>query len=181
MTDSELLIDFINKRDENAFAEIVLRYERLVWSVCYSLLINHSDREDAFQETFLVLARKAHRIRKPDSLSNWLYGVTWKTASRIRKRRTLLSLNEYVEGGNEIAASGETQLDRIARLSEFELVNRNLQSMPEEHRTPLILFYFSGFTAKQIANQLHAVIAQMSNAASSIKRSTRAYNWDTVV
>ena len=159
MTDSELLNDYVSKCDEHAFAEIVLRYERLVWSVCHHLLINHNDREDAFQNTFLILASSAHRIRKPDSISNWLHSVAWKTASRIRKRRAIVSLNEYIENGNQVPAPTETQLDRIARLNEFELVNRQLQAMPEKHRTPLVLFYFAGLSAKQISLQLNLTVA----------------------
>ncbi|MFK7766199.1 MAG: RNA polymerase sigma factor [Mariniblastus sp.] len=159
MTDSELLKVYISERDEHAFAEIVLRYERLVWSVCYRLLINHNDREDAFQDTFLVLAKNAHRIKKPDSMSNWLHSVAWKTASRMRKRRAILSLDVYLENGNEVPAATDNQLDQIARLNEFELVNRRLQSMPSKHRTPLILFYYSGLTTKQIACQLNLTVA----------------------
>jgi RNA polymerase sigma factor (sigma-70 family) len=159
MTDTELLNDYVRARNESAFTELVLRYEKLVWSVCYRLLKNHSDREDAFQETFLIFARKAHRIRKPESMSNWLYSVAWKTASRIRKRRVTMSLNDYLEKGNEVPDPSESQLDRITRLNEFERVNRQLQAMPEEHRTPLILFYFSGLTAKQISHQLNLTVA----------------------
>lgn len=179
MTDSELLTDFVSKRDESAFTEIVLRYERLVWSVCYRLLNNHSDREDAFQDTFLLLARKAHRIRKPGSMSNWLYSVAWKTASRIRKRRAILSLNEYLENGNEVADTRESQLDRITRLNEFERVNRQLQTMPEKHRTPLILFYFAGLTAKQISHRLNLTVAATEGRLRRAREKLRGLSYES--
>jgi len=179
MTDSELLTDFVSKRDESAFAEIVLRYERLVWSACYRLLNNHSDREDAFQDTFLLLARKAHRIRKPGSMSNWLYSVAWKTASRIRKRRAILSLNEHLENGNEVADTRESQLDRITRLSEFERVNRQLQTMPEKHRTPLILFYFAGLTAKQISHRLNLTVSATEGRLRRAREKLRSLSYES--
>lgn len=75
MTDSQLLAVYVSAHDTRAFGELVRRYERLVWSTCQRVLNNRCDVEDAFQTTFLLLATKAHRIRKPDSLSNWLYGV----------------------------------------------------------------------------------------------------------
>lgn len=158
-TDANLLADFIGQRDEDAFAELIRRYERLVWSVCLRILRDRGDVEDAFQTTFLLLATKAKKIRKPESLSNWLYGTAWKVASRIRKRRATVSLDDYVADGNEVSDSSESQLEAISRQYEIDLVDRHLQKMHEQHRTPLVLFYFAGYTAKQIANQLNLTVA----------------------
>ena len=65
--DVDLLARFIASRDESAFAEIVQRHGPLVWALCRTNL-NAADADDAFQATFLVLARKAKSIRRPASL-----------------------------------------------------------------------------------------------------------------
>src|SRR4051794_13754737 len=72
--DGELLARFARHRDEDAFAALVRRHSPLVLSVCRHVLGNAHDAEDAFQATFLVLARKANKIDKPDLLGSWLYG-----------------------------------------------------------------------------------------------------------
>src|SRR5947209_4544585 len=93
-TDADLLRRFATDRDQAAFATLVERHGPLVLSVCRRVLGIVQDAEDAFQATFLVLARKAGEIRDPGLLGNWLYGV----ASRIaRKARVGLSKRQAHE------------------------------------------------------------------------------------
>src|SRR3954470_9310433 len=81
-TDGQLLARFAAARDEAAFAELVRRHGPVVLAACRRILGPHAD--DAFQATFLVLARKAASIRDPRALGNWLYGVARHAALRAR-------------------------------------------------------------------------------------------------
>src|SRR6516162_11329847 len=84
LTDGELLECFIARRDEDAFAALVLRHGPMVLAVCRRVLRNEADAEDAFQATFLVLVKKAAAIAEGDLLANWLYGVAYNTARKAR-------------------------------------------------------------------------------------------------
>ncbi len=154
MTDSQLLSRFVSSHDQRAFTELVHRYERLVWTVCGRQLDNHCDVEDAFQTTFMLMATKAHRIRNPDALPNWLFGVAWKTSARIRKTRACEPLDDL-----ELASSDDQPLDAITRKYEIELVDQRLSGLDEKYRTPLILYYFSGLTTRQIAERLEISVS----------------------
>jgi RNA polymerase sigma factor (sigma-70 family) len=84
-TDRQLLDDFAARRDEAAFAALVGRHGPMVLRVCRRVLQHEQDAEDAFQATFLVLARNTGSIRQRDTVGGWLYGVAYRTAMKARR------------------------------------------------------------------------------------------------
>src|SRR5271168_2356727 len=88
-TDRKLLERFAADRDEAAFGALVERHGPMVLGVCRRVLGDRHEAEDAFQATFLVLARKAAAISRREQLANWLYGVACRTAldARIQTSR----------------------------------------------------------------------------------------------
>src|SRR5262245_45392003 len=84
LADQELLHRFSAMRDDKAYNAILRRHGAMVLEVCRSVLGNEQDAEDAFQATFLILARKGGSIRKSSSLASWLYGVAYRTALKAQ-------------------------------------------------------------------------------------------------
>src|SRR6266852_6433191 len=96
--DRQLVERFTLKQDEAAFVELLRRHGPMVLSTCRRVLRNEQDAEDAFQASFLVLARKAGSI-KQDSIAAWLYQVAHRLALRARTeagRRRHLPLVEDI-------------------------------------------------------------------------------------
>ena len=83
-SDAALLARFIWERDEAGFAALVARYGPLVLHVCRRVLGDAHDAEDAFQATFLILARKAATVRPPEALPAWLHVVARRVALKAR-------------------------------------------------------------------------------------------------
>src|SRR5438270_11805292 len=79
-SDRGLLERFLAQREEAAFVALLKRHGPMVLQVCRRIQGNEHDAEDAFQATFLLLARKASSIRKLDSVASWLHGVAHRSA-----------------------------------------------------------------------------------------------------
>jgi RNA polymerase sigma factor (sigma-70 family) len=150
MADGSLLERFTTRRDEEAFAVLVQRYGPMVLGVCRRALNHEQDAEDAFQATFLVLARNAGSVRKQESVGSWLYGVAYRIACKARTIRGRRRARE-VELKEVPAEEGSPEwLWREVRPVLDEEVNR----LPPKYRLVFVLCYLEGMTNEQAARQL---------------------------
>lgn len=149
LTDRQLLARFLRSSDGPAFEALVRRHGPLVKNVCKRVLQHDQDTEDAFQATFLVLARKARSIQAFQSLAGWLYKVAYRIALRARANRTKRKLNEN-RLLTEAPAAAPAQRERDIDI----LVDEEVQRLPEKYRTPVLLCYLQGQTNEQAAQIL---------------------------
>jgi RNA polymerase sigma factor (sigma-70 family) len=148
--DGPLLARFLAEKDQQAFAAIVSRHGPMVLGVCRRILRNFQDAEDAFQATFLVLARKAGSLSRPELLANWLYGVAFRTAQQARAKQARRSHHEW-EAASMAAAWSEPE----AGNGELrEVLDQELFRLPEKYRAPLVLCYLEGKTNEEAARLL---------------------------
>ena len=85
--DGELLMRFVRHRDQGAIGELVEKHAPMVMAVCRQILGSRPDAEDAFQATFLILARRAASIERKSSVAGWLYRVAQRTSLRLAAKR----------------------------------------------------------------------------------------------
>jgi RNA polymerase sigma factor (sigma-70 family) len=148
LTDGQLLECFIARRDDAAFEALVRRHGPMVLAVCRRILRNHHDSEDAFQATFLVLARKAASIVPREAVGNWLYGVAYRTALKAKAATTTRRERQVVD-------MPEPEAPKEHSGSELQqLLDKELNGLPAKYRTPLVLCALEGRTEKEAAGQL---------------------------
>jgi RNA polymerase sigma factor (sigma-70 family) len=152
-TDADLLGRFIADRDDGAFAALVDRHAELVLQVCWRVLGDVHDAEDAFQATFLVLARKAAAVRPREALPAWLHGVARRVALKARSARR----RQPCAGAAPAAQPVDPRPDPLARLSARELlavVDEEVRRLAEVYRLPVILCCLQGLSQEEAARRL---------------------------
>ncbi len=108
--DAQLLERYLLRRDEAAFEALVNLHGPMVLSLCRRFLRDPRDIEDAFQATFLILARRAGSIRKREVLSSWLYGVAYRVA--VRSRSDVLRRRSYETACSSVDDAAQTRFER---------------------------------------------------------------------
>jgi RNA polymerase sigma-70 factor (ECF subfamily) len=162
LPDGQLLERFIARRDEGAFEALVLRHGPMVWGVCRRALPGHHDAEDAFQATFLVLARKAASVLPREMLVNWLYGVANRTALKARASVARRRLRE-----RQVAEMPEPEIGARAPWNDLgDLLDRELVAMPVKYRVPIVLCDLEGKGHKEAAEHLGWPIGTLSGRLS---------------
>jgi RNA polymerase sigma factor (sigma-70 family) len=150
LSDSELLTRFLDEKDADAFTTLMQRHSRTVWGVCRHVLRHDHDAEDAFQATFLVLARKAGSIRKCTSLGSWLHGTAYHIASRARRDAAVRRTHEQKGKARPQTETGaETAWRELSALLDEEL-----QGLPEKQRMAFVLCVLEGKSLAEAARQL---------------------------
>ena len=162
--DALLLEQFRLHRDETAFTTLVQRHGPLVFGVCRRVLRDSHAAEDAFQATFLVLARRAGAIRKPEALSSWLHGVAARVAVRARNQDSqrrgresqvmAMASQNGAHDAFEPAAGGPGPLAESTQRELRLVLDEELARLPEKYRLPMVLCYLEGKSNEEAARQL---------------------------
>jgi RNA polymerase sigma factor (sigma-70 family) len=147
LSDGELVARFAERGLEAAYAALVKRHGRLVWGVCRNLLGGEHDTEDAFQATFLVLARRAGSIRKADAVASWLYGVAHRVACKARKMARLRKQHE-----REAASRPTPQVPGELAMRELQAtLAEEVDRLPEKYRSAFVLCCLEGKTRQEVS------------------------------
>jgi RNA polymerase sigma factor (sigma-70 family) len=149
--DPQLLGRFLERRDTDAFDALLRRHGPMVWGTVRRVLRDAHDAEDAFQATFLVLARNAATIRKRASLASWLHGVARRLAVRVRQAR-LAAARRAADRPPPPPAGGPAEV--LTWREALAVLDEELHGLPERFRAPLVLFHLEGQTQQEAARHL---------------------------
>jgi RNA polymerase sigma factor (sigma-70 family) len=152
-TDAALLARFLTYRDEQAFTALVDRHGPLVLQVCRRILGDAHDAEDAFQATFLVLARKADTVHPREALPAWLHGVARRVALKARAAR----IRRSCKARPLALPTADPRPDPLAELSARELLallDEEVRRLPEKYRLAVILCCLEGRSQEEVAQLL---------------------------
>jgi RNA polymerase sigma factor (sigma-70 family) len=175
-----LLARFNAHRDESAeraFAALVARHGAMVLRVCCQILGDRDAAEDAFQATFLVLARRCGSIRRPELLGNWLYGVAVRTSCEARmrdhkRREREVSVTSGLDGLP--ARDGARPERNLIGREEFEALHEELSRLPDRYRGPIVLCELEGLTYQEAARRLRCPVGTVGVRLSRARERLRS-------
>jgi RNA polymerase sigma factor (sigma-70 family) len=151
VSDAALLERFVRGGDEAAFELLVWRHGPMVLGACRRVLRHEQDAEDAFQATFLVLARKAAEAGRRGSLGGWLYTVAYRVALRARQRQAARGKREGPLVGEAPPDGAAGPAEEVARREVGPLLDAEVARLPEKYRAAFVLCYLEGKTNEEAA------------------------------
>jgi RNA polymerase sigma factor (sigma-70 family) len=172
--DGDLLTRFAAERDDAAFELLVWRHHRLVLGVCRKVLRDPHAADDAFQATFLILARKAGTIARRAAVAGWLYRVAYRCARRAR-RNAARDAARAVSGQDLSALPAALPTEPTAEREDNDrLLTEELARLPERYRLPVVLCYLEGRTYDDAAARIGCPKGTLSTRLTKARQLLRA-------
>ena len=168
ISDADLLDAWSKDRHGEAFETLIARYSRLVLSVCRRRCRSVDDAEDAFQSTFLHLARNAGKIRRPECLPGWLHTVAQRASIATLSR--IIAEEPMGDSMDDPTTADEDPLDRIARRHESMVLDEELATLPEHYRASIVMHVYEGWTFDRLAEHFETTLGVIRGRVQRGKR-----------
>jgi RNA polymerase sigma factor (sigma-70 family) len=172
--DEQLIDQFLTGQkdeSESAFETLVKRHGPMVLGLCRRILHQDQDAEDAFQGTFLVLARKAGTIRDRRMLGYWLREVARRIAFRARECRARFRTEHMIPDGKELLPGTVSEASR----DELRLhIHAAVDGLPAKYRLLVLHTYMEGNSNAQVARLLRCPVGTVKGRLSRARDLLRA-------
>lgn len=145
LSDDAELVLAAKSGDKHAFAELVGRYRRRIWAICYRTTGDREEAEDALQETLVAAWRGLDKFRGDAKFSTWVYRIASNAAlAQVRKRKPADDLDDFDAPAATDVEWEVTTSDRIRDA---------LASLNEQYRSTFILRVYGDLSYAEIAEQ----------------------------
>ncbi|MBA2621429.1 MAG: sigma-70 family RNA polymerase sigma factor [Acidobacteria bacterium] len=158
LTDEQLVEKAVND-DKDAFGEIVRRWERKIFALCFGMLAREDEARDAAQETFFAAYRNLKNFRGEAKVSSWLHRIAVNQCLTTKRRQKTRSENflddETSQAERVFAAPSHLSPARTAEQSErLKIVRQAVSSLPPDLREVIVMKEFEEMTFQEISDTL---------------------------
>jgi RNA polymerase sigma-70 factor, ECF subfamily len=164
----EQLVELAVSQDREAFGEIVRRWERKIFALCFGMLGREDDARDAAQETFISAYRNLANFRGEARVSSWLHRIAVNQCLTI-KRRAKTRSEEYLEtddGSEErifIAPLQDLPSRKAEQMERLKLVRTAVSSLPTDLRQVIVMKEFEEMTFQEISETLEIPLSTVKS------------------
>ena len=164
----EQLVELASGSDPDAFGEIVKRWERKIFALCFGMLTREDEARDATQETFIAAYKNLARFRGEAKVSSWLHRIAVNQCLTV-KRRAKTRAEDYLddESGEAdrifvapIAFSPGNEAEQTERL---RVVRQAVGSLPVDLRQVVVMKEFEEMTFQEISDTLELPLSTVKS------------------
>lgn len=158
LTDEQLVERAVNENSE-AFGEIVKRWERKIFALCFGMLGREDEAKDAAQETFISAYRSLKNFRGDAKVSSWLHRIAFNqclTVKRRAKTRSESFLDDEPNAEEKVfVAPLKLSPSRVTEQNErLRIIRQAVISLPVELRQVVVMKEFEEMTFQEISDAL---------------------------
>jgi RNA polymerase sigma-70 factor (ECF subfamily) len=186
LTEQEL-ISGLQKGEEQAFKELVLKFQHKVYNTSIGLLQHSTDAEDVAQEVFIEVYRSIKKFRQDSSLATWIYRITVtksldKIRSRRRKKRFGYVISQFGDDNKPLYEPVHFDHPGVEmdKKEDAAILFRMINKLPENQKTAFILNKLEGLSYAEIAVIMKtsdsAVDALLQRAKQNLRKSLNNIN-----
>lgn len=152
----------MNKLSKDEFADLVIKNQTSMYRLAMSILKNTTDAEDAVSESILIAYKHLSSLKKPDSFKAWIMTILSNVSKTMLKNREKIDLYKEPDLFEKTAKEDSNEI--------WQLV----LTLSEEYSQVVILYYYEGFTTKEISKILHipegTVKSRLSRARNKLQQ-----------
>jgi RNA polymerase sigma-70 factor (ECF subfamily) len=171
MTEAEI-IQKLQQGNEQAFKQLVEKYQKLVVNTCFGMVHNTEDAEDIAQDVFIEVFRSIQNFRADSKISTWLYRIAVNRSLNFirdnKRKKWFLSIEEFVKGKttqiNEIQNSkNETPLSELENNQRARILHDAIDSLPENQKTAFTLNKYEDLSYKEISEVMNLSVSSVES------------------
>ena len=158
LTDEQLVEQAVNENSE-AFGEIVKRWERKIFALCFGMLAREDEARDATQETFISAYRNLKNFRGEAKVSSWLHRIAVNqclTVKRRAKTRSESFLDDETNAEEKVfvAPMRLSPSRTIEQNERLKIIRQAVSSLPVDLRQVVVMKEFEEMTFQEISDAL---------------------------
>jgi RNA polymerase sigma-70 factor (ECF subfamily) len=158
LTDEQLVEQAVNENSE-AFGEIVIRWERKIFALCFGMLSREDEARDAAQETFISAYKSLKNFRGDAKVSSWLHRIAVNQCLTVKRRaktrsESFLDDEPYAEEKVFVAPSRLSPSRATEQNERLKIIRQAVGSLPADLRQVVVMKEFEEMTFQEISDAL---------------------------
>jgi len=168
LTDEQLVELAVTAQNPDAFGEIVKRWERKIFALCFGMLSREDEAKDAAQETFIAAYRNLKNFRGDAKVSSWLHRIAVNQCLTIKRRQktrseSFLDDEENADGKFFVAPSRLMPSRTSEQNERLFLVRQAVYSLPMDLRQVIVMKEFEEMTFQEISDSLELPLSTVKS------------------